>query len=377
MRSRKAFRIKSSSEYSILDATRFSVQKSKRGNTGRTFPNDLYRAMYRILLCASLFICTACASHSRISPTQQLDIHSFKKEFQYFLKVSKNQDEATVWRNWQTAVQAKDPIFFQQVVAEAADTPNWEEKIRASLKKAWPILQKYELEIEAEFEHFPQLLQENLTIFQKTFPDFDLSQTPVFAVPSLLKFNGKGTEAYGPKALAFGIDTIVYFRKEPRFFPRVNAKSNAKVLYSHEMFHIYHGQKQGLASDFALSNGTLLNDAWNEGLATYVSGLINPAASDADLLMDANLAESCKESGETLLQNFKKIAFEKSNSPKGKELYRNWFTLASKDQSLPLRAGYCVGLLIARRMTETGITAIEMATWPYAEVPSRLEKILN
>lgn len=324
-----------------------------------------------------LLFCGSCASTSKFSRNSSEQIHSFRNEFHQLMQISKNRDEEFAWNQWQILVESKDRKFFQAVVAGSNEDPDWQKKYRASFDKAWPILQKYQTQIENEFDRFPNLFEENFSRFKKHFSDFDLSMTPVFAVPSLLKFNGKGTEAYGPKVLSFGIDTIVFMREEPKYFPRFEATSNAQVLYAHEMFHIYHGQQQKLLGESASAIAELINDAWNEGLATFVSGEINPSASDADLLMDKELARQCKSHGNDLVRRFSTVAQEKSQSPIGKINYRDWFLIASKDNTLPLRAGYCVGLILARRVHQSGISVTEMAKWPFAEVPARLSRYLQ
>lgn len=301
----------------------------------------------------------------------RLDLRNFGPEFQLFMKASEpDPSEAKLIKNWKELVEAKDKSFFQRTVMDA-DRPA-EADYKKTLTEAWPVLQKYKMEIDLEFSKFPELLKENLNSFSKLFPDFDLSKTPVYAVPSLLKFNGRATEAYGPKVLAFGLDTIVYFRHEPGFVTGAKLTSNSKVLYAHEMFHVYHGEKQKLVNAKDDESGTLFNDAWNEGLATYASNLVNPSASDADLLMDSELARHCSIRGAELLTKFKKIGNLRSQSPKGKKLYRTWFLLSSKDKEIPLRAGYCVGLLIAKKIANSGVTISEMASWPFAKIPSQL-----
>ena len=325
--------------------------------------------------------CAGCTS-GRISErnprlSQGIEIHSFKDEFRYFMKTSQNTDANTVWKNWQDQVESKDPLFFQEVVADSLDTQDWQEKYRTSMKNAWPYFVKYADEINAEFDKFASLLEENLMVFQKIFPDFDISKVPIYAAPSLLRFNGQGSEASGRRLLAFGIDMIVVMREEPKLIPRMVATSNPKVLYAHEIFHIYHGLKQGVNRQVILAKGTLANGVWNEGLATYISGQINPQASDGDLLMDSELARQCQLYGERLLRRFKSVAHDRLQTPVGKAEYRDWFLLSSKDNSLPIRAGYCVGLVLARKIAAAHIDIREMVSWNFEDIPTHLDNFMN
>jgi hypothetical protein len=330
--------------------------------------------LFSAALWAGVFLLSSCSSLS-FKPSET-GIRYFGTEFHQFLVSSRSLSEDRAWQRWQGLLESADPVYFRKVVGGEGRDADWERSYRAAFGKALPVWRKYQAEIEAEFTRFPSLLSENLAAFRREFADFDLQGVPVYAVPSLLRFNGKATEAAGPKTLSFGIDTIVLMRLEPHFLPGMDARSNAKVLYAHEIFHVYHGKAQGGASAEADSLGELANDAWNEGLATFASAVLVPGADEADLLMDAGLASACREQGEALAHRFRFVAHERTQSEKGRALYRDWFQFSGQDSTLPKRAGYCVGLILARRASRAGFTLRQMAGWTYREIPSRLEAFL-
>ncbi len=88
--------------------------------------------------------------------------------------------------------------------------------------------------------------------------------------------------------------------------------------------------------------------------------------------MDSNLSQACKRSGDDLVEKFVVIGDARTQSAKGQELYRKWFLLSSEDASIPLRAAYCVGLLLVRRIAKTGLSVKDMAAWPYEKVPENI-----
>lgn len=331
--------------------------------------------IYILLLLQSLINC-ASVSQTDASSETSLDIRSFRSEFNQFMDLSGRSNAADAWRIWKETVAAKDPSFFEQVIGGSLDNKNWEASYQEAFTKAWPKLQKYRNEMNIEFDRFPNLLKENFLLFKKMFPDFDLSKIPVYGVPSLIRFNGQGASVNGRTVLAFGIDTIVLLDREPQFFPGTYATSNPKVLYAHEIFHIYHNEKMKFTRDVFMQRGNLIHSAWLEGLATYVAGLMNSTASDADLLMDSELGKTCQESGDALLSQFRKVARETFRSERGRDLYRNWFLLSSKDKTLPVRAGYCVGLTLVRRMAQKKIDLETMVSWTIDDIPKHVEEFI-
>ena len=77
-----------------------------------------------------------------------------------------------------------------------------------------------------------------------------------------------------------------------------------------------------------------------------------------------------------LLKKFKKIGSVKTQSELGREHYRTWFSGSSENKEIPRRAGYCVGLIIARKLANSGIQLSEMVGVPYLQVPIYLSNHL-
>ena len=79
--------------------------------------------------------------------------------------------------------------------------------------------------------------------------------------------------------LMLGLDGIAKFH---------GADAHLAATFSHELFHVYHFQVNPLPRD--ADQVQLYRLVWQEGLATYVSKVLNPDASLADTLLDPRLA---------------------------------------------------------------------------------------
>lgn len=168
--------------------------------------------------------------------------------------------------------------------------------------------------------------------FTSVFPDFDAGATPVYLMPSLGQFDGH-LQTWGKLTPLFiGVDGIVLYHGE---------SPNLAVLLDHETFHLYQDQKNpGLNSD---DNSPLYIVLWKEGLATYVSGVLNPRASRLSVLLDDKALASADDplvrrvAGE-MLQRLE------STSTADYQRYFSWGHVTD----IPARTGYLVGLLAAQ-----------------------------
>jgi Predicted Zn-dependent protease (DUF2268) len=116
------------------------------------------------------------------------------------------------------------------------------------------------------------------TLFCAHFPDFDRSKAKVYLMLSLFGFDGKVPHD-NPGALFLALDGLAKFH---------GANVRLDVILSHELFHLYHFQVNPLPEE--IDTIPLYRQIWQEGLATYASGSLNPEASLADVLFDPQLA---------------------------------------------------------------------------------------
>ncbi len=174
-----------------------------------------------------------------------------------------------------------------------------------------------------------------LSGFQSAFPDF-ACQNSIYFLVSLGAFDGAVRPVNGDPALLFGVDVIT----------RIHPQDELGAFFDHELFHIYHRQITGMAGGMG---DPLYRALWEEGLATYVSGVLNPQVSESAILgRPEDLAARAKpllsQIARELLQNMD------STSP---DLYQTFFLGNSARKDIPPRSGYYVGLLIARELGQS------------------------
>lgn len=174
-----------------------------------------------------------------------------------------------------------------------------------------------------------------LSGFQKAFPDFTC-QRPIYFLVSLGAFDGGVRSVSNSPALLFGVDVIA----------RIHPQDELGAFVDHELFHMYHRQITGVAGGMG---DPLYRALWEEGLATYASGALNPRVSESAILgRPEDMAERAKpmlpQIARELLRNMD------SASP---ELYKTFFMGNSTRTDLPPRTGYYVGFLIARKLAQS------------------------
>jgi len=178
--------------------------------------------------------------------------------------------------------------------------------------------------------------------FMRSFPDFKPAITVVY-MPSFRHFDGQTTLLKdGRPAMLFGIDGIAEFHGENADLP---------VLFSHELFHVYHAQVNpalfppndtGPRED---GDVPLYEEVWIEGLATYVSGALNPAAPPQDLLLSKTLYDD----GMPLMPVIASRILAKFDSTRDEDHAE--FTRGGVKGDIPARSGYLAGYLMAKDLS--------------------------
>jgi hypothetical protein len=182
-------------------------------------------------------------------------------------------------------------------------------------------------------EKFGGALQQHLKTFNVAFPKFRLT-APTSVLHSLGEMDG-GTRTLGGKEhLIFGADVIA----------RTNPDGDPAALFHHELFHVLHQER------FQCEAGAVWEGLWREGLAVYVSHVLNPKANDTELLLNhprgmvatvrANLPAAWAELQTSLDSSEQRI---------NQEL----FTTSIKDTAMPMRRGYYLGYLVAQEAAKT------------------------
>jgi len=171
--------------------------------------------------------------------------------------------------------------------------------------------------------------------FLGAFPDFDSARARVYLMLSLFRFDGKIPHD-NPRMLLLGLDGLAKFH---------GADVRLPVILSHELFHIYHFQVNPLPRD--VDQIELYRLIWQEGLATYVSQVLNPDASLADVLLDPRLAEEGPQFVPMLARNLMAQLESRDDATTARYL------AYQRGGWIPARMGYLIGYQIARRTAAT------------------------
>lgn len=110
---------------------------------------------------------------------------------------------------------------------------------------------------------------------RRLLPKYDPLNSAVLLM-SLLSFNGYSAKSNGQQYLFFGLDTIA---------SRDEDEIAIRVLMDHEGYHLY---SASLRKEDA--QPAAWQRVWEEGLASYVSSVLNPTAGLSVVLMDERLA---------------------------------------------------------------------------------------
>ena len=252
------------------------------------------------------------------------------------------------------------PALFRTIRADDAEIGDY-------LKTIEPVI--------PELRRDAALLRTQLPRYQRAFgeafPDFDPAAVTVYVQPSLFRFGGVTGDVDGHHALQFGLDTLA------------SVHADLGVVIAHELFHVYHRQINpgffATPSENDLYTFGLYREMWAEGLATYVSQALNPAATPAQVLLSDQLAAldeprtrrlACivNDDLDSTARNESRLLFDSGVHPDG----------------LPPNGGYLIGELAAKRLAAhrslrqlAALNGDELRTALGAEVGSLCGRVLQ
>lgn len=260
-------------------------------------------------------------------------------DFDQFLRNTAHASQEEVEAEWER-FEAKHQSIYDKHVYRKGDT-DWELRLRKKRDLFFHGLPQLKDDMQTLFASAEKIVIEKEAAFRVLFSDLS-PDIPVYFLPSLLSFNGKVgfLSEFGRSGLLMGVDFIV------------QRKDDMDVLFSHEFFHAYHGDK------IVGSVGkTMATPLWQEGFATYISGVLNPDRDDDVLLMDSVLGRECKKPAfvQDLARQYLAIL-----QTDGQTTYNDWFLLNGPTQ--PTRRAYCLGLHALRNLAKI-YPLTEMVTW--------------
>lgn len=303
-----------------------------------------------LLLWVSM-IGPGCQSTPAQTPT--FAIHNLMPEFWKFWEAAHDQARDKQMQLWQDVYVKPHQAVFDDLAVPCK--PQFDTAWARS--NYFPNLPKIAPAMRAVSDQLQQQLGPATERFRKTFPDMNWAGD-IYIMASGYCFNGRAQTIGGRSAMLFGIDTIVALDQQNQI-PHVH----------HELFHRYHHQffKYEPSSGYPLW-ATL----WAEGMAVYVSEQLNPLATERDLSMvPLGMTEEVNSRQGELARDFLK-RFD-STLERDATIYFN--DTNSKDPFVPPRAGYELGVLVARKLAEKN-SLQTMAHWAQQEAKPRVREAL-
>lgn len=182
---------------------------------------------------------------------------------------------------------------------------------------------------------FGAQLPGHVATFQQRFPDYRLPGN-IWFVHGLGEMDGGTRELAGHHYLIFAADGMAKYHGD----------NDEAAFFHHELFHTYHEPKLAACND----SSAVWPRLWTEGLATYVSHVMHPEASDKELLLDfpngivtrtrANLPAAWDQLEQVL-------------DSKDPAVNASLFEMGGKHPVLPPRRGYYLGYLVAQEAART------------------------
>lgn len=266
---------------------------------------------------------------------------------------------------WTEVVEKPNQDLYDSLVYSKQFVEDWEERRLKRLRRFFEKLPQEYPSYRKLFADFNATVDEQIRRYAGRFPDAQFTGK-IFAVPGA-SFNGKSAELSQTreKVLAFGIDVLH------------ELKDDTDVLYSHELFHIYHSNKLGSDGKVWDEKAKLTTPLWMEGLATYVSKEMNPDRLDEKIFMSAELPKVSEEDVRWMAQEFLKHADAKSFDVGKPEQSQVWFVFGQTPRKdVPTRAGYLLGYRVVAKLA-TAYSTYEMSGWDFDRLHREVKATLR
>ncbi|OGS08773.1 MAG: hypothetical protein A2270_06225 [Elusimicrobia bacterium RIFOXYA12_FULL_51_18] len=295
----------------------------------------------------------------RAAPSGSIKIISYGDDFRIFLAKAENADRETQVNAWIELSNKLPPGLGNSIFHTNS------QGLEAAVKEALPGYMSKMPEIREEtlylFDVGPTAIQNTYYRFRKVFSDFTEGAT-AYIFPSM--FRRGISAAPTEKAILFGPDTMVSMGLTEKAFT---------IGTAHELFHNY---------EYFASSGKKMNTfaaaLWSDGAANYVSGLINPEASQADILLDSVLSERCSDAAfvKDLARRYRSILDKSFREADNAAINEEWFgsTGVSTLQN-PTRKAYCLGLQVIKKLVPAYNIPV-MLTWPEPKLVKIMDKTL-
>lgn len=297
-------------------------------------------------LAAAALVATAQAGFAAPPPNVGLRLVDLTGKFDAVATSTANLDDAARVAAFEKAMDGVADGFY----ARSRKPDRYDSRVLKNLA-AYPDQRAAILDVSRQFS---ALLAPARKSFEASFGRVESTQ-PMYLLHSLGEMDGGTRDLNGKETLIFGADVIA----------RIHAGHDMTPFFHHELFHVWHEPRFGECEPLWCS-------LWEEGLATYVAGKLNPDAGDAALLLDepAPIRPAVDANRTAAVCAVKPLL----DSTKEEE-YASLFYGSSHLPGFPARMGYYIGYLVAADLGQTR-SLRELGTLKPAEVRPLIDKAL-
>lgn len=280
------------------------------------------------LLCAIAVVSTfARAAESVPMPR----LHDSTATFTAFWDANNTKPPTEQVAAFKTSVAPTFPGFYNAERFKSFLTPaQYDERIVTAAKEFPAIRAAYTRkaqQFESELPHY-------IATFRQTFPDFE-PPADIHVLHSLGEMDGGMRTIDGKQTFIFGVDVMA----------QVHGTGNESAFFDHELFHHYHFPYLAACGDAGI-----WRSLWLEGLATYVSKVMNPQATEQEMLLDLP-AGMAADTRAVLPQALAQLESVLDRDDEG--TYAGLFLRRGNGETLPRRRGYYLGYLVAQEAGKT------------------------
>lgn len=302
-------------------------------------------------------------------------IISNKKAFVQFWDEAKDKTFEEQLPLWDQLIESPDQPYFERYVHGSQMFPDWREKKRSKAQTAfaeYPLIYESMIGI---FDDFEKVFSHHLARFKSHFPDFILRKLDLRIIANSKRFLATSAVEGSRHYLSFSVDFMASLRRDPLQIPGVAFALSPEVLYAHELFHVYQEQEHPLRLASESSARRLIGSLWAEGLAVYVSGLINPEATIDELLAFEGIhpvyVEHTNHIHRCLLRDLEDV-----NPGTYTAVEDKWKNFSERSEKVPFMAGYAIGYALVVELCRT-YSLETLLRWEIERIEVEFRKFLT
>jgi hypothetical protein len=270
--------------------------------------------------CSAALVAAGVLHSAEPKPAHYVDLTA---DFSRFVDETAGMETAERVARFRTQFDALLPGFYSPRFG--ANAAQYDARVAREIEGFAKLRKRYE-QVQREF---PATFDAGIRHFRKEFPGFT-PDVPVYLLHSLGEMDGGTRELGGKVHLIFGADMIAQLHEQVDITP----------FLDHELFHV---ENQKYFADCE----SLWCPLWAEGLATHAAKVMNPGATDRQLLLTfPKPIRAAVDASWPAALCFTRARLDSTKFADTKTL----FVGGGGAQEFPERFGYYVGLRVAEEL---------------------------